>query len=226
MPAQKHDLPALSLAELVAGLEHAISCKLAEGIAEALGVEEENEDISGKLLQLPNRGSDMIDKFCLTKIRSACLEGIDALLKNEIQTVRDANSKYAEDPKTYSASYGLEEHFYQGLDEFNGRPDGDNIEAQMKKEFQNKEPFTTRNYGGIKTTLQLEWEFVEAPHKEKTYPGEQGLPRGDGTFHPGRQRRPLKHYIDKKITKRAGLLRAEVIAVRLYTVSTKAPAHT
>ena len=217
---KKNGMPALCLAELVAGLEHAISRKLAESLAEALGVEDEDEDLSGRLQQLTNRGAgirDLIDKFCVPKFRSACVEGMEAMLKNEIRTVRDANSKYAEDPKTYSASFGLEEHFYQGLDEFNGRPDGDNIEAQMRKEFQKTEPFTTRNYGGIVTSLQQEWEFVEAPRTGKTYPGEKGLPRGDGSFHPGRERHPLKMYMDKNITKRAGLLRAEVIALRLYT---------
>ncbi len=217
MPAQMaEDMQALSLAELVAGLEHAILMNVRAGISEALGVTED-EDISAKMQKLPDRGADMLDKFCIPRIRAACLDGIDSLLKNEIRTVKEANSKYAEDPRSYSASFGIEEHFYQGLDEFNGRPDGDNIEAQMKREFQKTEPFKTRNYGGISTTLKQEWEFVESPSPDVTYPGEVGLPKGDGTFYPSRVRNTVKHYMDKKISRRAGLLRAEVIAVRLYT---------
>jgi hypothetical protein len=188
MPAQTAEpMQALSLAELVAGLEHAIMYNVKAGIMEALGVTED-EDISAKMQKLPDRGSDMLDKFCLPKIRAACLDGIDSLLKNEIQTVKEANSKYAEDPRSYSASFGMEEHFYQGLDEFNGRPDGDNIEAQMKREFQGTETFKTRNYGGISTTMQQEWEFVESPSPDATYPGEVGLPKGDGTYYPSRVR--------------------------------------
>jgi len=55
-----------------------------------------------------------------------------AFAEDTAQIVRDANGKYAEDPSTYSASFGREEHFHQGLDEYNGRPDGGNIEAQMR----------------------------------------------------------------------------------------------
>jgi len=148
------------------------------------------------------------------------LGGINAFLRDEVQTVASANSKYAEDPSTYRASFGLEEHFYQGLDEFNGSPDGGNIEAQMHKEFWDTRSFVTRNYGGVETDLLTEWQFVVAPQIGKVYPGEIGLPRADGTLHPGRQRKSMKQLMMHPLTVRAGLLRVEVLAVRLYTVKT------
>jgi len=105
-----------------------------------------------------------------------------------------------------------------GLDRFNGRPNGDDVMSQMRLEFQRcSDTFKTRNYGGISTSLAEEWEFVENPHPAKTYPGEVGLPRGDATFHPGRNRKLLDDLMKLATSINAKLAREEVIAVRLYT---------
>ena len=201
----------------MAGLEQTVSKQLTIGITEALGVESPDDDISERILELPDGGKEMLDKYCLPRIRESCMRDINDFILDEVQTVHEANSKYAEDPTTFTGSYGSEEHFFQGLDEFNGCPDGSNVEMQMKKEFQDTSAFTTSNYGGIKTDLKTEWEFIVAPHPDSTYPGEQGLTKADGTRHPGRVRNSLEHYMKLDITLRAGLVRVEVIALRLYT---------
>ena len=212
-------LRAVLLSELVCGLEHAIALQLLEGVAEGLGVDAtKDEDVVARLVQLPDGGSGMFDTFCLPRIRDVMKKMFWAISEDEVQTVQDANSRYAEDPTSYSASFGLEEHFYQGLDEYNGRPDGSNIEAQMLREFRSRESFVTRNYGGVRTDLATEWEFVLAPLEGKVYPGENGLARHDGKgFYPGRERRSMSEFMKLELTKKAGLVRSEVIAVRLYT---------
>jgi len=211
-------VPTVTLGELVAGLEHALAPQLALAVAEAVGVDATADvNIAPLLLEARGRGSEVVDKYCLPKIRDVLERELWAFAENTMQTVRDANGKYAEDPTTYSASYGLEEHFYQGLDEFNGRPDGDHIEEQMRREFNDLTPFTTRNYGGIETNLKKEWEFVVSPKEGEKYPGEEGKERGDGSRHPGRQRRSLDELMGLALTKDSELQRAEVIAVRLYT---------
>ena len=74
----------------------------------------------------------MLGRFCLTRVHEVLERELWAFAEDTAQIVRDTNGKYAEDPSTYSASFGREEHFHQGLDEYNGRPDGGNIEAQMR----------------------------------------------------------------------------------------------
>eukprot|EP00961_Rhodomonas_salina_P014824 198991-Rhodomonas_salina.2 len=59
-----------------------------------------------------------------------------------------------------------------GLDEFNGRPVGDNLEAQMKLEFHRDGlKWSAPNYG-IQTNGKDEWEFVVQPIAGKWYPGQ------------------------------------------------------
>eukprot|EP00961_Rhodomonas_salina_P037406 502504-Rhodomonas_salina.1 len=65
-----------------------------------------------------------------------------------------------------------------GLDEFNGRPVGDDLEAQMKCEFHRELKWKAHNYQ-IETTGELEWEFVVQPDPKKLYPG-QTVPGGRG----------------------------------------------
>jgi hypothetical protein len=87
----------------------------------------------------------------------------------------------------------------------------------MKAEFASDEEFTTTNYGGVKTSLRTEWEFAVAPVEGKVYPGECGLPRGDGTFYPGRNRKTIDALMKLATSIEAKLVREEVIAVRVYT---------
>jgi hypothetical protein len=91
-----------------------------------------------------------------------------------------ANNKFTLDFKTMSA--GDIEHFHMGLDEFNGRPVGDNIETQMKLEFDEMHSWTAHNSGHkIETDLRTEWEFVVKPDKHKIYPGMEGAEHSNGS---------------------------------------------
>ena len=119
----------MTLVELVAGLEHALAQQRTLAVAEAVGVDAAaaGMDIAPRLLEARGRGGgEVVDRFCLPRVREVLERELWAFAEDTTHAVRDANGKYAENPSTYSASFGLEEHFYQGLDEYNGRPDGGN----------------------------------------------------------------------------------------------------
>jgi len=59
----------LRLSELVAGLEQEFSLELSAGLAEGLGIDDADEDIASRLLLLQDSGKDMIERFCLPRIR-------------------------------------------------------------------------------------------------------------------------------------------------------------
>ena len=51
----------------------------------------------------------------------------------------------------------------------------------------------------------------------KKYPGEEGLPRPDGSHYPGRVRHDMSELMALPLAIKAALTRAEAIAVVLYT---------
>ena len=106
-------------------MKHALAQQLTLAVAEAVGV-----DAAAAARGEWRRW--VLGRFCLTRVHEVLERELWAFAEDTAQIVRDANGKYAEDPSTYSASFGREEHFHQGLDEYNGRPDGGNIEAQMR----------------------------------------------------------------------------------------------
>jgi tetratricopeptide (TPR) repeat protein len=123
--------------------------------------------------------------------------------------------RYAHDPEGYGAMMGNIDDFEGGFTEFNGAPFPDeDVLSQMQAEFACDEEFTT---DGLTTTLRKEWEFTVAPVEGKVYPGEVSLPRGDGTFYPGRNRKDIKDLMKLATSIEGKLVREEVIAVRLYT---------
>ena len=91
------------------------------------------------------------------------------------------------------------EHFRMGLDEFNGRPVGDNIETQMKLEFlKSDHSWIAKNAGHqFETDLQTEWEFVVNPDKGKEYPAMRGQ---DNRSMPCREVKEIQEFMDLEIT--------------------------
>ena len=133
------------------------------------------------------------------------------------ENVASANSRYADDQRNITALVGNIDTFERGFTDFNGKPYPDDLLAQMQNEFACDEEFTTSIYGGVTTTLRQEWEFAVAPVEGKAYPGECGLPRGDCTFYPGRNRKTIDALMKLATSIEAKLVREEVIAVRVYT---------
>ena len=210
----------MRLSEFASGLHDALASALERGLAHALGLEGPHDprDVAELLRQLHDGGKKLVEQHCLPLMGEVLLDGVAALKREPARnTVAGANSRYADDPRSFVAKLGGMREFEGGLDNFNGRPDGDNLEEQMQAEFANSTPFTTSNYGGVETNLLQEWEFVVKPVPNKIYPGEQGKPKGDGTFYPGRERKQLDVLMKLDLTVKAGLHRVEVIATRLYT---------
>ena len=190
------------------------------GIVGGLGLEGPNDhsDVSAALRGLHAAG---VESF----FRQHCLPGLLACFSNSVDELRavargrenvaHANMRYAHDPEGYGAMMGNIDDFEGGFTEFNGAPFPDeDVLSQMQAEFACDEEFTT---DGLTTTLRKEWEFTVAPVEGKVYPGEVSLPRGDGTFYPGRNRKDIKDLMKLATSIEGKLVREEVIAVRLYT---------
>ena len=80
--------------------------------------------------------------------------------------------------------------------------------------------FVTYNYGGLRTTLRQEWEYVVNPQANKEYAGLR--PHLDQNHKPFPKRdnghvHKLEEFLDHAVCKRAGLRKSEVIGLRLQT---------
>jgi len=204
--------------DLVRGLQ--LHDAVLAGIVEGLGLEgpSDGSDVSAALRGLDAAGVEsLFQKHCVPRLVTLFAKSVDELCSDGFENVASANSRYADDPRSITAMLGNIDTFEGGFTDFNGKPHPDNVLDQMKAEFASDEEFTTTNYGGVKTSLRTEWEFAVAPVEGKVYPGECGLPRGDGTFYPGRNRKTIDALMKLATSIEAKLVREEVIAVRLYT---------
>lgn len=210
----------LALLEVARGLQESLRAAVVDGLVLGLGLKSPDDpsDVAATLRSLADNGDELIQQHCVPLLIKAITDSIAGLKVDHVESVSAANSRYADDPKTFTAAVGNLVHFELGLDGYNGRPDGDNVELQMRLEFEGvTTDFKTSNYGGISTNLPTEWEFVVNPDPAKTYPGEVGLPRGDGTYFPGRNRKLIDDLMKLLTSIQAKLTRVEAIAVRLYT---------
>ena len=148
-------------------------------------------NIADLLVELKDSGKGFLQEHCVSLMVQCVADGVAALREAREDTVAAANSRYADDPEAYVATLGTISEFEMGLDRYNGRPDGDNVHLQMQIEFADDTSFKTSNYGGVETTLSLEWEFVVNPQPDKVYPGEVGLPKPGGGSYPGRNRKSI-----------------------------------
>lgn len=148
-------------------------------------------DVGARLRMLEDNGEELFRQHCILPLITRFTHAVAGLKARTAVPLHLANSRYADDANTMTAIVGHIGHFEMGLDVFNGRPDGDNVEFQMQTEFSSDIEFITSNYGGVKTSLTLEWEFVVNPRKDKVYPGEVGLARDDGSCFAGRNRKSI-----------------------------------
>ena len=101
----------------------------------------------------------------------------------------------------------------------------DQLFEEMAREFKEcTDPrvhfITTTNYGGIKTDLITEWEFVADIHMDRVYPGQVGhtskMPN-ENRHYDGRTPIALAELMRHEYAKKANLMRVEVLGLRLYT---------
>lgn len=170
------------------------------------------------------------------------LQALDEYEKGQAQDfemVQRANQLYA-DPKTKNTKdandgvigiFGDQSDFFAGLHQYGGKPfvaGNEKLKKAMYAEFINCiDPrirnIATKNYGGLDTDLQTEWEFAVCPFTDKSsklYPGQTGNTSWDatrGTYHVGRNPREVKEIMKAVECKTAGLIECEVIGLRLYT---------
>ena len=84
-----------------------------------------------------------------------------------------SNSKVAAGASAFVGAYGGIDDFLAGLDAI-GLPHpriSDGMFAEFNSSNDSDITWETSNYGGIKSTPRLEWEFVANPEMNKIYPG-------------------------------------------------------
>ena len=190
------------------------------GMVHGLGLEDANDptDVAAPLRALTSADVEaLFMQHFVPRLTALFMKSVDELSTDGREDVASANSRYADEDFGRRAKLGNIDVFEKGFTSFNGKPRPDDVLAQMHSEFANDEEFETSNYGGIKTTLRTEWEYAVAPVEGKEYPGEKGLKKGDGTFHPGRNRKQISTLMKLATSVQAKLGLEEVIAVRLYT---------
>jgi hypothetical protein len=189
---------------------------------------------------------DLCDKFSKALPR-IIKKGISQLSHTGAVVEKYHNSKYSMDSSAYIGDFASLEHFYDGPDNLIGYPNPEVEKGCHLEHCNRKNAyvtFTSSNYG-ITTYPALEWEFVASPQEGVVYPHTPCDPKlwdaprkgwhppllfrsnmQIGGWHPplvtwrgehGRQPRPLEDFLHLDIANRAGLQRAEVIGVRLYS---------
>jgi hypothetical protein len=182
---------ALEAQDLARGL--ALHEAVLDGLVQGLALEgpADPADVGAALRKLEDRGEELFRQHCWPRLLKCFTQAVAELHAEGPETVANANSRYAADPRGFTAKVGSLDLIEAGFISYNGRPHPEKVLEQMKAEFANDEEFETSNYGGTRTTLRTEWEFVEAPIEGKVYPGEVGRPRGDGACFPGRNRKSI-----------------------------------
>ena len=194
----------LEARDFVRGLP--LQAEVMAGLVSGLGLEgpDDPTDVAAALQGLIGTAdAALFMQHCVPRLVAAFTKSVGELSTDGRETVSSANSKYADDPRTFTAKLGNLKMFEEGFTRFNGRPHPDNVLAQMEAEFASDIKFKTSNYGGVETTLRTEWEYVVAPVDGKIYPGECGLPKGDGSSYPGRNRKGIDALM--KLSTRSGV---------------------
>ena len=149
-------------------------------------------------------------------------QSVDTVFQKKI--VRSANARYAAE----GACKMLVAPAYVPavpVDALLGRPllqrnvGGDHeVETLMLEEFSMAMPVFSKKYGGIESSLALEWEFVVEPRQDVTYPGQEGKidPVSKQSF-PTRIAQHVDVLLKHEMALKAKLVRSEVIALRLFT---------
>jgi hypothetical protein len=133
------------------------------------------------------------------------------------------SSKFALDG-AFVGQFATLDDFYKGPEELIGTPNPkimQGMQAEHCLRGNSQREFTTGNYN-VTTTPAIEWEFVMEPKEGVPYPH---TPK-DKTLWPskenwkgdsGRETKNLDVYTAEKQVKLAGLMKEEVIGLRLYT---------
>ena len=173
-------------------------------------------------------------------LNAAQKQALDRRLKLEEERneeiVRAANQEYSQNEGVRTGTYLKDTEFYMGLDAYNGMPvAAGELELFKMMEFEfcggenADDMFTTFNYGGLETTLRLEWLYVVDPERGEQelarlglseYPGLVPMKDHDGALFPKRDNgrpRPLESFVTHEMAERAKLRKAEVVGLRLHT---------
>jgi hypothetical protein len=160
-------------------------------------------------------------KCCLDSKREA-EQAVDSALQKKL--VHAANSKYARGgAQILSFVHGA--HLGTSADSFLGRPyllcrsgDDEELVNLMRKEFSADTAVVSNKYGGIESTLNMEWQIAVQPSPDVRYPGLQGkIDPKSGQAFPGRVLKKIETFMKHEMALKANLTRSEIIALRIWT---------
>ena len=164
--------------------------------------------------------TDALDLYLNSK--KEALQSVDSIFQKK--ATRFANAKYAEQGAR-KLQVGRPFDVFHPIHSFLGRPElfpsagcDRTVEDKMRAEFDSHDPVVSRKYGGIESTLSLEWEFATAPRDAFAYPGQE-LKVDPTSGQPFAVRRSLQveSFMKHEMAAKSKLSRSEVIALRLYT---------
>jgi hypothetical protein len=185
-------------------------------------------DITSALCKGLANGSGQVDEVCVaTEDMAPSSANSSTQVMSSSSEVSELHSKFIQDPnfKGVRGTFGSDRLFAAGLDAVVGPMDGHYVRAMFNEHNTAADAhsgLTAWNAGHkIVTTPQDEWLFVV---------GREGLDRGTWTLNPaqsvphvlreleaGRNAKRLADLLDTPEAQEAGLLAAEVVALRLYT---------
>jgi hypothetical protein len=133
------------------------------------------------------------------------------------------NSKFSLDG-AFVGKFATLDDFYKGPEELIGTPNPKIMQGMQTEHCvrgNSQREFTTGNYN-LTTTPATEWEFVVEPKEGAAYPhtpkDKAKWPKGtDWKGKSGRESKDVEVILQRKQVTLAGLLKVEVIALRLYT---------
>jgi len=211
------------LEEVRRALKHRES-KIATLNARLQSLEQQSKDADAELLErMLTRAQQSGDELMLALFKTYNMQN-----EPGFELVDKANMEYYAAHKRLGIFATKEAFLTAGLEAYNGRyvmSSEQDILSKMAREFcECKDPrircITTTNNGRVETDLEMEWEFAYCPMAGKTYPGQQGHPGTNDILVP-RSPVPLDDLMNHPLVGSAHLIRAEVLALRLYT----GPAH-
>ena len=190
----------------------------------------ELQDNTAQLKRLLQHHTLLHDEADPSSKKLTALQGYAMLHEEGFKLVRQTNARhYQADPLKKLGIFATKDFFFCRLELMNGRPlvsSEEHLLKRMRQEFYDcTDPrvhlITTKNNGLLSTDLQTEWEFAAGPIAGKVYPGQYGHPEGH-KLTISRSSTPLTELMQAAEAQGAELMRAEVLALRLYT----GPAYT
>lgn len=150
---------------------------------------------------------DMIAAYFLAKSVAANAKESEVI---NLVDHQDIQSKFSSASGVFEGKFGNVKDFSQGLEGFIGLPNP-NVENAIRNEHQySNDSHDKFELNGLLYSPFDEYELIVSPDIKKQYPAVNNSPEGRSLI-------PIESFMTHEDCGRAGLLKEEVVALRLYT---------